>query len=289
MRAPLEWALISIVVAVGCTGPARTNPGPQTPTPIPSSPAAENQRPRSWTFSYEPGVTTYRIVRHATIEAVNGSLPSPSSDTSENITHEILSLERIGDSIGFSLVADTFATTAPGRAGAVQHVELPVQVQGWMTRDSLTFTRDSTGVECSPSASAVESDLQSLLVRFPAVLTRGMTWQDSVELKGCQAAIPTTGRITRSFRVVDESNIDTEPTLAVERTDTVQAHGEGAQQQHRVVLDASGTGRALYHLRISDGRLVLVTSDQQLNLTMTTTENTAHFRQTLKQEAVLVR
>jgi hypothetical protein len=289
MRAPIEWALVSIIAVSGCTGPVRPNPGPEMPTPVSSPPTPKNQQPQSWSFAYEPGIMSYRIVRHATIEDVRDSLAPTVSDTSTNVTREILALERIGDSVGFSLVADTFATAVPGRAGTPQPVELPVRIKGWMTRDSPTLARDSTGVECSPSASAVESDLHNMLVRFPAVLTRGMAWQDSVELKGCQGAIATTAHIIRSFRVLDESSTGAEPVVVIERRDTIEAHGEGAQQQHSIVLDASGIGTALYHLSIPDGRVTLISSDHRLNLTMTSSENTAHFRQTLKQETALVR
>jgi hypothetical protein len=228
-------------------------------------------------------------MRRATIEAVSDSSPIAMSDSSANITRELLALERIGDSIGFSLVADTFSTTAPGRAGALQAVELPIQIKGWITQDSLSIDRDSTDAQCSPAASTIEADLRSLLVRFPALLTRGMIWQDSVELKGCQAMIPTTANITRSFRVLDETSIGGETTLLIERTDSVHAHGEGAQQQHRIVLDATGSGKSQYYLSTSDGRVLLLDSDQQLYLTITTSETIGHFRQTLKQEAALIR
>jgi hypothetical protein len=77
--------------------------------------------------------------------------------------------------------------------------------------------------------------------------------------------------------------------VVVERSDSIRAHGEGAQQQHRVVLDATGDGTTLYYLSTSDGRLVRANTDQRLNIGVVTSENAGHFRQTLKQEIALIR
>jgi len=68
----------------------------------------------------------------------------------------------------------------------------------------------------------------------------------------------------------------------------IQAHGEGAQQQHSVKLDAGGTGNALYYLDRNDGRITRITAGQELNLTITTSGKLHQFKQSSKQEFRLV-
>jgi hypothetical protein len=68
----------------------------------------------------------------------------------------------------------------------------------------------------------------------------------------------------------------------------IQAHGEGAQQQHPVKLDASGTGNALYYLDTKDGRITRIAAGQELNLTITTTGKLHQFKQSSKQDFRLV-
>lgn len=279
----------SLVLMVGCSRPTRTGPVPQAPVPATSAPVTGAQAPQSWSFNYQAGIISYQIVRNATIESVADSLSSVALDSSQNTAHEVLSLERIGDTIHFALAVDTFATTIPGRAGIPQPTKVPVQIQGWMTRDSLVVTPDSASVGCNPIKSAAESDLQTLVVRFPETLTPGMTWQDSVDITACQASIPTTVHISRLFRVKGEAPSVGSGIVVVERSDSIHAHGEGAQQQHRVVLDAVGDGTTVYHLSTSDGRLVHANGDQRLDITVVTSENAGHFRQSLKQEVVLIR
>lgn len=289
MRITAIRTSISLLVIAGCSRPTRTGPVPQPPIPVTPAPAPGVQTPQSWSFNYQAGIAGYRIDRTATIESVADSLSAVVIDSSTNTAHEVLSLERIGDTIQFALAVDTFTTIVPERAGTPQIPELPVQIKGWMTGDSLVVALDSANAECNPIESAAESDLQTLLVRFPTELTPGMTWQDSVDVKGCQASISTTVHITRFFRVTGETPSGEAGTVVVERSDSIRAHGEGAQQQHHVVLDVTGNGTTVYHLSTSEGRLLRANGDQRLDLMVVTSENAAHFRQSLKQEIALIR
>jgi hypothetical protein len=177
-----------------------------------------------------------------------------------------------------------------GLIGPVESGQLPVQVSGQFTADSLTISSDTStqNGKCSPIRSALVSDLHNLLARFPAQLSRGLAWSDSVNTTGCQAAIPTSSRLTRSFLVAGEAVYEGRPVVLVQRSDTIQAHGEGAQQQHPLKLDATGTGNAVYYLDPKDGRVVRLTADQELLLTITTSSKANQFKQSSKQDFRLV-
>ena len=110
-----------------------------------------------------------------------------------------------------------------------------------------------------------------------------------MELTGCQGMIPTTAHIARSYIVSGETVYQGEPVLVIQRTDSIHAHGEGAQQQHRVILDASGTGSALYYVSPRDGRVVRVNTGQDLDLSITASGKINRFKQSSKQEFNFVR
>jgi hypothetical protein len=113
-----------------------------------------------------------------------------------------------------------------------------------------------------------------------------MTWQDSVELKGCQGMIPTTANIDRVYTVTGETVYNGIPAVAIQRRDSIHAHGEGAQQQHQMIISAAGSGGALIYLSISSGRILGVTTTQDLDLSISASGRTHHFKQSLKQELV---
>jgi hypothetical protein len=96
--------------------------------------------------------------------------------------------------------------------------------------------------------------------------------------------IPTAVHIIRSYIVSGETEYQGNPVLVVQRTDTIRAHGEGAQQQHRVMLDATGTGNAVYYLSPKDGRIVRLNAGQDLDLAITASGRIHRFKETSKQD-----
>jgi hypothetical protein len=201
----------------------------------------------------------------------------------------MIDLEVAGDTIRLTAVIDTFTTATEGAIGPVQSVKLPIQLTGSLLRDSLIFSNDSIPESCNPAQSALATDLRNLLIPFPSKLDQGATWKDSTEVKGCQAMISTTVTSSHSFTVVGETTYEGRPALEVQRTDSIHAHGEGSQQQHQLVLDASGTGRAVYYLSPADGHVAHLSTEQNLSLAITASGQVHHFTQRSKQEFKLAR
>jgi hypothetical protein len=280
----VHYFLLFVVACAGSRGssPQPSAPEPERPAPTPSGPVAE-----SWAFDYQPGITSYRVTRSATIE--NQSDSTRAREITTNLTHETLTLERVGDTIQFAVVADTFTTTTQNLVGPAQAGGLPIRVSGLLLRDTLQLVSDTLAGQCSPSQSAIRSDVHNLLLPFPVKLERGMAWKDSVELAGCQAMVTTVAHTRRSFLVSGEKIYEGMPVIIVERNDTIQAHGEGAQQQHRLVLDVSGSGNVLYYLSPSSGRIVHAIVGQELNLAIAASGKVHNFRQSLKQEYSQIR
>ena len=225
----------------------------------------------------------YQISRSA---AIDGQTDAGSNrEISTNVTNELVTLTSAEDStIGFTAVVDAFTSTTQGLIGPVQPMQLPVQVSGVFADSGLSITSDGSNNKCNPVSSAIVSDLHNLLTRFPAPLSRGLVWRDSVSTTGCQAAIPTTSHTKRSYVVSGESLYEGQPVLVIQRTDTIRAQGEGAQQQHSVKLNASGIGSAIYYLDTRDGRLVRLTTGQELMLTITASGKLNQFKQSSQQE-----
>jgi hypothetical protein len=285
-RRRIGWLFLSCLL-VGCT--ASTVPPSVQPAPSPSlpSPISAPETSGPWTFSYTSGPVSYQISRSAAIESQSDS--GPHREISTNATHESLVVGQMGDTIHFTAVVDTFATTTQGSIGGVQPVQLPVQLSGSFFSDSVVIASDSTASKCNPVSSALATDIRNLVVQFPTQLTQGGSWRDSVELNGCQGNIPTTVHTTRSYLVMGETSYQGYPVVVIQRTDTILAHGDGAQQQHRVVLDASGSGSAVYYLSPKDGQIVHLTTGQELNLTITASGKTNRFKESSKQDFSLGR
>jgi hypothetical protein len=285
-RKTSSWHFL-VYLAAACTASTlpqagRPTPSPSSPNPVPLPPTAG-----SWTFIYAPGIISYQISRSAVIESQSDS--GSHQEISTNATHELLTLGVAGDTVHFTAVIDTFSATAQGTIGPVQFVQLPVQLSGIFVGDSLIVSTDSIAEKCNPVSSALSADLHNLFVHFPAQLSQGSNWRDSVEFKACQGMIPSTVHIARSYIVTGEIAYQSYPVMVVQRIDTIQAHGEGAQQQHPLSLDARGTGNVVYYVSLKDGRIVRLNAGQDLDLAITVSDKTHRFKQRLKQEFSSVR
>jgi hypothetical protein len=280
-------AYLRLAMVCGLTGCASPRPPVRTaPPPSPAVPEPISTAPGSWSFSLAPGTVAYRVERTAVIEQSDSGA---TREISSNSTYESIAVEFGGDTIHFTATVDTFSTTTQGVIGAVPSTSLPLQVSGSLVANNLTISSvDSIAGKCNPVETAVITDLRNLLPRFPSPISTGSSWNDSTSSLGCQGSISTMTHITRSYQVVGESTYEGTRILVVQRADSIQAAGEGAQQQHRLLLDARGTGTATYYLDISSGRLLHLSISQDSNLTVTASGRTSHFRQNAKQEFALV-
>jgi len=284
------WPILSFV-CVACGGrqiSTPSNPEPiSVPTSPPTSPPIIASNPGPWSFSYTPGSAVYRIMRSAKIERTD-SAPG-AREVSTNLTHESLTLESTNEGLRIVAVVDSFASTTQelmGRAQAVQ--QLPVQLTATLVSNTLTIPDDSTTKICSTVNSVLLADLHNLAVPFPAPLTPGLKWQDTVNMEGCQAGIPTLSKVSRTFTVTGEVNYQGQTALIITRTDTAHLQGEGGLQQHHLLINADGTGTATYYLDTQAGRIFRLTVDQNLNLELTSVASKSHFKQDLKQEFTLI-
>lgn len=276
--------------AVACSG-NRSSP-PSIPSPLPTSPVSQppvSVAPtvQASSFRYAPGAVRYRISRSAAIESTGPDLQTH-REISTNITNELLTLELGDRATNFTALIDTSATTTQGSIGSVQSIQLPIQISGSLTNGALTISPEPARGKCSAVSSMLMTDLHNLLIAFPEQLSTGVSWKDSADVQGCQAGIPTTAHTTRSYVVSGSASYEGRPVLVILRTDTTRAKGEGGLQQHRVSIDAAGTGTALYYLDAAIGRVVRLTVDQILALGVTASATRSQFRQNSKQEFQIV-
>jgi hypothetical protein len=283
------WCLL-FSFTLGCGGARGPRPDTPSPTPVslpapqPTASVAPTSGSRS--FKYAPGMVTYRISRSAAIEST-GPDSIRHREISTNVTHEALTLDSTDRGTNFTVVVDTFATTTQGLIGPVQPIQLPIRSSGSLTDTTVTINQ-AESEQCNTISSMLVTDLHNLLVPFPGQLSSGVAWKDSTDIKGCQGGIPTSAHTTRSFVVSGESSYEGRPVLLIVRADTTRAQGEGGLRQHRVSIDATGTGTAVYSLDMTTSRILHLTVDQILNLSLATLTGRFQFKQDSKQDFRIV-
>jgi hypothetical protein len=290
MAAGRNWVCIALVFSLACTSAHRSSPRAPEPLPTtptrPVEPVSDSSGQGPWAFAYATGVKTYTVHRAATVRRTD-SVASREM-TSTNATHEILTFEVTSAGTTVTAVIDSFNTAAQGPAGPAQPNQVPMQLSGLLAGGLLTISNDPGATDtCSQIQSILLTDLRNLVVPFPDSLTHGLSWKDSVSLKGCQVGIPTSIEITRSFVVVGEIPYDGQRVLEIARTDSAHMAGEGGLQQHHVLVHAAGTGTGSYYVNVSTGQIIRLSTDQVLDIEVATVRSKAQFRQTSTQEFLL--
>lgn len=277
---------ILILLLAGCTT-GRTPPTVPVSSPAPPPPRVEPSDNGPWSFTYRSDTVRYQISRSATVESQTDS--GTRREITTNNSHEALSITVASDTIRYTAAVDSFSSGTQGLIGGVQQVSLPVQISGAI--DSTSTATDSAGPaqSCDPVESSLQSDVRNLLIKFPAQLTPGLTWRDSTMRTACYGTIPMKARVIRKFSVLGRTSYNGESTVAIQRMDSVTAHGEGRQQQHRLVTDAVGTGSATYYLSPEQNLLVHLTTAQNIDFAIQASGRTNRLREIAKQEYNLVR
>jgi hypothetical protein len=284
-----ERLFFGIIFSVACTTTRSSLPPASIPAPAPpigQVPVPIVQSAGAWAFRYQPGFAEYQVARSATITRLD---TVGNTELSTNTSHESVTLDSTDLGVNFVGVVDGFTTTTQGLIGPVQPTQLPVQVSGSFTSGGLIINSQTPGEKCNPVHSVLFADLYNLLVPFPQQLSPGTSWTDSVEIRGCPAGVPTVSHTIRAFTVTGEVTYDGHPAVLVQRVDTTRAQGEGGLQQHRVSIEAHGTGTAAYYLDVASGRIMHLTTNQTVLLGVTAASRQYQLKQDSKQEFGIVR
>jgi hypothetical protein len=277
-----KWLVLLAVLAGGCS---RSRPAPSEihatragDVPIPSA--------GPWNFSHSAGTRSYRISRLASVQGIADS--AARREVVTNFTHETLTFDTADSRLRFTAVVDTFAVTTQGVVGPAQTVALPIELNGTVSSAG-TQIEPATSGPCNAARATAVTDLYNLIAPFPPRLTRGTTWRDSITVSGCQAGIPTTTTTRRVFSVTGEVRHAGQPRLLLTRTDTATYRGEGAYNQHRMIVAGTGTGTALYYLDTTTGEVSHLVTAQTSDMRVTSSGRVHTFNQSVNQEFVRVR
>jgi hypothetical protein len=110
-----------------------------------------------------------------------------------------------------------------------------------------------------------------------------MTWSDSTTANLCSGSIPITSITSRNFRVIGEVNRG----LLIERQERTKSTGEGAQGQHRITLQSSGTGTAQLIIDPQTGTLLESTGVHTASVVVTASGRDRQFTQTTREQVFI--
>ena len=118
-------------------------------------------------------------------------------------------------------------------------------------------------------------------------MSAGDTWTDSTNTNGCRGSVPATSHVTRSYTVIGDTIVGGLHAIQIHHTDTIDATGEGAEGQHRVLVSATGTGYGDIFVDPTTGRLISASSMQTTSVAVTTSGRSNRFLQHVTEQITL--
>lgn len=173
--------------------------------------------------------------------------------------------------------ADSTGTLPFAFAGAFRN--------GGVVLDSINGQPVGSFIDCQNLALNRMSAVQRNLVRPPATISQGQTWTDSATVTSCSGSMPVEITTIRAYRVLGETG----GVVTIERSDRMVAAGQGAQGQHRITLQAQGTGLARLDLDRLTGELSEASGEFRSEVTVGSSGRLQHFRQTVRERTQLAR
>ena len=265
---------LCLLVFAGCTTGSSSpapRPEPERPASQPRTPAVDS-RSSSWTFSPDPTPQSYAAVESTTV------ILGARRDSSVTQTVFTIRIRPGGERPTIIGTIDRIA----GRDSMPNDV-LPVSFAGNLQAgslivDSIGGRRIPTILPCDSPAVSQLSVIRRALFTPPLTLAQNQSWTDSSTVPACSGTIPVQITSVRTYRVIGESDGE----LLVERRDRTFSSGEGAQGQHRMTIQARGTGSSQLRLDRRTGEVVSAAGVSQTEIDVGSSGRSQRFVQTVQ-------
>ena len=120
------------------------------------------------------------------------------------------------------------------------------------------------------------------ILAIPAILSRNQAWTDSSTTSACSGNIPVQLTVVRTCRAAGESG----GVVLVDCEERTASSGEGSQGQHRINLQARGTGDLRFSLDRTTGEVVSVTGSSRTEIDVGSSGRVQRFVQTVQGRTV---
>lgn len=160
---------------------------------------------------------------------------------------------------------------------------------GGLTLDSVAGRAIATVTDCENPGLNQMGVIQRNISIAPLTLRPGTAWTDSSTVKACSGTIPVELTSVRVYTVAGDAQGAPGGAIVVERSERIRATGEGTQGQHRIGLQATGSGSARLLLEPASGLLRLAEGESRTAIVIRSSGRQQQFVQTVRERTTRVR
>jgi hypothetical protein len=287
----LYSGLATLLVSAACV---RSNPAAAPPSEIPqSSSPAVSPASGSWSLIPDEGFHSYASRTVTTLE-LQGATSAIRDSFAVALDYSL----RIQQDTGLPRVTGTIDRLQREPRSRLSETEpaavLPLSFSGRISSGGLML--DSAGgravaiiADCENAGLNQMSVIQRNISSAPLTLRPGTSWTDSSTVSTCSGTVPVELTTVRTYTVIGGAQAPEGAAIVVERSERTRAKGEGTQGQHRIGLQATGTGSARLYLEPASGLLRLAEGKSRTAITIRSSGRLQEFAQTVEERTTRVR
>lgn len=152
--------------------------------------------------------------------------------------------------------------------------------------DALNGVPASSVIDCNTGELSSAGVASQTMISIPAQLETGTTWTDSLSTTACTGPVPGVLSITRTYRTLGSTQINGLEAIVLEFTEKTTLTGEGSQEQHRVHVRGTGSGKGQLMIDTSTGAVISAEADRLTSLAVTASGREQQFRQHVNEALV---
>jgi hypothetical protein len=152
--------------------------------------------------------------------------------------------------------------------------------------DALNGVPASSVIDCNTGELSSAGVVSQTMISIPTQLETGTTWTDSLSTTACTGPVPGVLSITRTYRTLGSTQIDRLEAIVLEFTEKTTLTGEGSQEQHRVHVRGTGSGKGRLIIDTSTGAVISAETDRLTSLAVTASGREQQFRQHVNEALV---
>lgn len=152
--------------------------------------------------------------------------------------------------------------------------------------DALNGVPASSVIDCNTGELSSTSVVAQTMISIPTQLETGTTWSDSLSTTACTGPIPGALSISRTYRTLGGTQINGLEAILLELNEKSTLTGEGSQEQHRVQVRGTGSGKGRLMIDATTGAVISANTDRLTILVVTASGREQQFQQHVNEALV---
>lgn len=283
-RRVIAVLLVGSAVISGCQRHVpETAPAPTTAGAIPQ-PSPTPTHPGKWSIIPIDQKIKYRSTR--TVALQHMTVPPQPHDSFTTTVDFSITPKRNPSTTTFSVEIQSLKSTTIQPA-----LHTPFSFSGHLSGNALKIEAlngvpASSVIDCNTGELSFTGVVTQTMISIPTQLETGTVWSDSLSTVACTGPVPGALSITRTYKTVGSTQVSGLDAIILELDEKTTLTGEGSQEQHRVQVRGTGSGKARLMIDATTGAVISANTDRLTLLVVTASGREQQFQQHMNEALV---